>query len=154
MSKKKYFWFSSVVAVLIFLSPFLLYIHTLIPDDVENFNTFFGVIKGGEFGFAQVYVFMAFNKFVPLFLLSLLYITNKNWWSHVILIPIATYLFQLLNIVSGSDTSLDETEFIYIIPLLVIILTPLYFIRKNIETYLNAVDLKKEMDDIIEKSKK
>ncbi|WP_372745504.1 hypothetical protein [Lutibacter sp.] len=154
MNKKKYFWFSSIVAVLIFLTPFLLYIHTFIPNDVENYNTIFGVIKGGEFGLAQVYVFMAFNKIVPLILLILLYITNKNWWSHVILIPIATYLFQLLNIVLGTAESVDEIEFIYIIPLIIIILTPLYYIRKNLAIYLNALDLKKEMDSVIKNSEK
>lgn len=154
MNKKKYFWFSSIVAVLIFLTPFLLYIHTFIPDNVENYNTVFGVIKGGEFGLAQVFVYMAFNKFVPLFLLILLYITNKNWWSHVILIPIATYLLQLLNIVLGTGESVDEIEFIYIIPLIIIILTPLYYIRKNLAIYLNALDLKKEMDSVIKNSEK
>lgn len=154
MNKKKYFWFNSIVAVLIFLTPFLLYIHTFIPDNVENYNTVFGVIKGGEFGLAQVFVYMAFNKFVPLFLLILLYITNKNWWSHVILIPIATYLLQLLNIVLGTGESVDEIEFIYIIPLIIIILTPLYYIRKNLAIYLNALDLKKEMDSVIKNSEK
>lgn len=153
MNKKKYFWFNSIVAVLILLSPFMLYIHTLIPDDVENFNTFFGVIKGGEFKLAQVYIFLAFNKIVPLSLLILLYITNKNWWSHVILIPTATYLFQLISIVSGGDIPLDEIEFIYVIPLMVIILTPLYFIRKKLAIYLDAIDLKEEMDTVMTKSK-
>ncbi len=83
-----------------------------------------------DFKIAQVLVFMFFNKFVPLFILSLLYITNKNWWSHVILVPMATYVFQLISIVSPSKSSIDEVEFIYVIPITIIILTPLYFIKK------------------------
>ena len=88
----------SIVALLIAFSPFLLYIHNSIPEDLENYTTFFGVIKGGDFGSAQVLVFLLINKLVPLFLLTLLYLTNKNWWSHVILIPIATYIFQSISI--------------------------------------------------------
>ncbi len=97
---------------------------------------------------------MFFNKFVPLFLLSLLYITNKNWWSNVILVPIATYVFQLISIVSSSESSFDEIEFIYIFPITIIILTPIYFIKKNLEIYLKALDLKNEMKELFKKKTK
>jgi hypothetical protein len=150
-NKKTSLLISSIIAILICLSPFLLYIHNLIPDHLENFETIFGTIKGGQFEIAQVFVYMLFNKFVPLFLLILLYITNKNWWSNVILIPIATYLFQLTSILSSSATSIDDNEFIYVIPITVIILTPLYFIKKRLDVYLKALDLKKEMKDVIKK---
>lgn len=153
MDKKITFWLSCIVALLIGLSPFLLYLHNLIPKDIENFETFFGTIKGGQFELAQVYVFMFFNKFVPLFLLVLLYVTNKNWWSQVILIPISTYIFQLISIVVSSESTIDEIEFIYVIPITVIILIPLYLIRKNFSIYLHALDLKKEMETIIKKQK-
>jgi len=150
-SKKRSLFTGSIVALLIAFSPFFLYIHNSIPEDLENYNTFFGVIKGGEFGTAQVFIFLLLNKLVPLFLLTLLYLTNKDWWSHVILIPIATYIFQSISIISDSINYIDEIEFIYIIPIITIILTPLYFIRKKINIYINALDLKKEMDNVIKK---
>jgi len=40
MNKKITFWLSCLIALLISLSPFLLYIHTLIPVDVENMKHF------------------------------------------------------------------------------------------------------------------
>lgn len=152
-SKKKSLYIESAVAFLICLSPFLLYLHTFIPENITSFHTFFGVIKDSQFGSVQVFIFMIFNKFVPLFLLILLYITNKNWWSNIILIPIATYLFQLVSILLSSESFIDEVEFIYVIPIMVIILVPLYYIRKNLGIYLNAIDLKKEMEKVIEKKK-
>lgn len=152
-SKKKSLYIGSAVAILICLSPFLLYIHTLIPEDLITMDVFFGVINDGQFGSVQVFIFMIFNKFVPLFILTLLYITNKNWWGQVILIPIATYLFQLMSILLNSSSSVDEIEFIYVIPIMVIILVPLYYIRKNLGIYLKALDLKEEMEKVIEKSK-
>lgn len=153
-NKKTSLIIGSVIAILISLSPFLLYIHNLIPDHLENFETIFGTIKGGPFEIAQVLVYMFFNKFVPLFLLTLLYITNKNWWSNVILIPIATYVFQLISIISNSESSIDELEFIYIFPITIIILTPLYFIKRKLDIYLKALDLKNEMKEVIKKKQK
>lgn len=153
-NKKISLLIGSFIAILICLSPFLLYIHNLIPEHLENFETIFGTIKGGQFELAQVIVYMFFNKFVPLFILSLLYITNKNWWSHVILIPMATYVFQLISILSQSESSFDEIEFIYVLPITIIILTPLYFIKKNLDVYLKALDLKNEMKEVIKKNQK
>ncbi len=48
-NKKTSLLFGSVIAILICLSPFLLYIHNLIPEDSENFETIFGTINGGGF---------------------------------------------------------------------------------------------------------
>lgn len=153
-NKKTSLIIGSVIAILICISPFLLYIHNLIPDNLENFDSIFGTIKGGQFGFAQVFVFTFFNKFVPLFLLFLLYISNKNWWSNVILIPIAMYIFQITSIISHSESSFDEIEFIYLIPITIIILTPIYFIKKRLDVYLKALDLKKEMKEVVKKKQK
>ncbi len=154
ISKKNNLFIGSIIAVLISISPFLLYLHTRIPEEFKSFNTIFGTIGNGGFGSSQVYVYVLLSKFVPLFLLTLLYISNRNWWSHAILIPIATYLFQFISIVFNNNSALDEIEFIYTIPIVAIVLTPLYFIRKKIEIYLQALDLKKEMDQVMDKSKK
>ncbi len=48
-NKKTALLIGSVIAILICLSPFLLYIHNLIPDHLENFESIFGTIKGGQF---------------------------------------------------------------------------------------------------------
>lgn len=151
--KKSLFW-GSILILLIVSSPYLLYIHNLIPDDVENYETIFGVIKGGYFELAHVYVYMIFNKFVPLFLLSILYITMRRWWANAILIPIAVYLFQLISILNDDAKSFDKIEYIYTIPILVIVLLALYVIRNKIAIYLEAIDLKKQMDSAMEKQKK
>jgi hypothetical protein len=144
----------SLMAVLIVFTPYLLYFYQNIPDDLENWNTFFGTIKNGYYATVQIYIYTLFSKFVPLFLLFLWFITNKNWWVHALIIPISVYLFQLISVINDSELYMDEVEFIYTVPFLVVIFVILYFIRSKISIYIQAVDLKKEMDENMRTPKK
>ncbi|MDV7187714.1 hypothetical protein R3X25_10515 [Lutibacter sp. TH_r2] len=145
------YWGSLIVLILTF-SPYLLYIYRLIPEDIESYRTIFGEIKAGYFGDVQLYVHWVFNKFVPLLLLSILYITNKKWWSLAILIPISVYLFQLIGVLNDGNEFVDEIEFIYTIPILIIVSLILFLIRKKLLIYTKAIDLKTEMDELMKKT--
>lgn len=153
-NKKTSLLLSSVIILLIISTPYLLYIYQSIPQDLENWNTIFGEIKGGYYGTAFIFVYTFFSKFVPLLLLLIWFITNKHWWVHALIIPITVYLFQLIAVINDSQLYVDEVEFIYTIPFLVLILVILYFIRSKISIYIQAVDLKKEMDDNMKTPKK
>ncbi|UMB52385.1 hypothetical protein MKD41_08520 [Lutibacter sp. A64] len=150
-TKKKYLFYESILAILIITIPYLLYFHVQIPENLTEYDTVFGTINAGYFETLDVYIYYIFSKFVPLFLLTLLYITHSKWWSHALIIPIATYLFQLISILNDGLDYFDETEFIYTLPIMVVVIVPLYFIRKNISIYIAATNLKKEMDDKINK---
>ncbi|MDP3312134.1 hypothetical protein [Lutibacter sp.] len=91
-------------------------------------------------------------KFVPIFLLTILFITTKSCWASSILVPISVYLFQLISIVNDSTLYFDEIEFIYTLPLIIQVLIILYLIRIKLSIYLEAVDLKKEMEEKMSKS--
>lgn len=152
IKKTTYLLYETILALLIIITPYLLYLHSQIPEDLEEYNSIFGTIKPGYFNTIQMYVYWIFNKFVPFFLLTLLYITHKKWWSHALIIPIATYLFQLISVINDNGEYLDEIEFIYTIPIMVAVIVPLYLIRKNISIYIAATDLKKEMDNKMKSS--
>ena len=150
MNRKSILLVNTILALIISFTPFLLYLHMLIPEESVDYDTIFGTIKGGAFNSAQVYVYMLCSKLVPLLLLIFLFISNKHWWSYAILIPIATYLFQFLSVLLNTESTIvDEVEFIYVLPIMVIVLVPLFFIRKNLQMYIAALDLKKEMDEVI-----
>lgn len=125
----------------------MLYYYQSFPKDLENWDTIFGVVKGGYYLSAGVYLYYFFSKFVPLMLLFIWFVTNKQWWVHSLIIPITVYLFQLISVINDSELYMDEVEFIYTVPFLVLILVILYFIRSKISIYIQAVDLKKEMDE-------
>jgi len=152
--RKTSLWAGSIILLIIILTPYLLYIHQNIPRDIENIETFFGVIKGGYYEKAQTYIYMFFAKFVPLLLLIIWFLTNKHWWVHAIIIPISVYLFQLISIINDSEAFVDEVDFIYTVPITAIVVVILYFLRSKLAIYILALDLKKEMDDNMKNPKK
>lgn len=153
-NKKSSLLIGSIIVFLIIITPYLLYFYQSVPinypndpDFPEDWETIFGVIKAGYYVKASNYIYYFFSKFVPLLLLFIWFITNKHWWVHSIAIPISVYLFQLIAVINDSVDYVDEVEFIYTVPIAVIVITILYFIRGKMAIYIQAVDLKKEMDD-------
>ena len=144
----------SVIVLLIVSTPYLLYFYQNFTDDLKTWDTIFGVIKSGYYPSVGTYLYYFFSKFVPLMLLFIWFVTNKQWWVHALIIPITVYLFQLISIVNDSELYMDEVEFIYTVPFLVLILVILYFVRSKISIYIQAVDLKKEMDENMRTPKK
>ena len=153
-NKKTSLLIGSLMVILIISTPYLLYFYQNIPEEIKNYNTFFGPIKGGYYQSVRFFIFFLFSKFVPLLLLCVWFITNKQWWVHAVIVPIAVYLFQLLSVINDSENYMDEVEFIYTVPFLVVICVILYFIRSKISIYIQAVDLKKEMDENMRTPKK
>lgn len=146
IGKKSSLFIGSFITLLIVLTPYFLYLSRNVPEDVQTLDTIFGTIKAGYYSSVQLYIYFLFTKLVPLMLLIIWFITCKNWWVHAIIIPITVYLFQLISVVNDSIDYIDEVEFIYTLPIAVIIMVILYFIRSKMSIYLEALDLKKEMD--------
>lgn len=153
-NKKTSLLVGSIMVILIVSTPYLLYFYQSIPKELENWHTIFGTIKGGYYQTVSTYIYYFFSKFVPLLLLFIWFISNKNWWVHALIIPISVYLFQLIAVINDSEFYMDEVEFIYTVPFLVLILVILYFVRSKLSIYIQAVDLKKEMDENMKTPKK
>jgi len=153
-NKKTSLWTGSFIIILIIFTPYLLYIHQNIPELAENYETIFGVINGGLFQYAQTYIYFLLSKFVPLLLLIIWFLTNKHWWVHAIIIPISVYLFQLISVINDGTQYADEVDFIYTVPIAVIVVVILYFLRSKLALYILALDLKKEMDENMKNPKK
>jgi len=137
---------SSIVIALIAITPYLLYVYKSFPADSNEYKTIFGVIQGGSYGDIQAFFYFLFTKFVPLLLLLVWFATNKHWWVHVLIIPISVYLFQFISVLNDGSKFMDEVEFIYTLPFLLVVMLILYAIRYKLSIYVKAVDLKKEMD--------
>ncbi|WP_298367279.1 hypothetical protein [uncultured Lutibacter sp.] len=144
--KRKSLLLGSFIIILIISTPYLLYIYRAIPFEAETYKTLFFTIKGGYYEKAQSFVYTFFGKFVPFFLLIIWFVTNKHWWVHALIIPITIYLFQLISVANDSEQYVDEIEFIYTVPIAILIMVILYFLRSRMSIYIQAVDLKKEMD--------
>ena len=136
----------SLIILLIIAAPYLLFFYRSVPPGTVNWDTWLGTIKGGRYEDVTLIVYYFFAKFVPLLLLFIWFLTNKHWWVHAIIIPISVYLFQLIAVINDSEEFMDEVEFIYAVPITVIVVVILYFVRSKISIYIQAMDLKKEME--------
>ena len=145
--RKKSLLTGSIIAFLIAAIPYLLFVNQNIPKEISKIDFFFIEINSGYYKNLYTYTYWFTSKFVPLFLFFIWFITCKHWWVHVLIIPISIYLFQLISVVNDTVLYVDEIEFIYTVPIATIIMALLYFIRSKLSVYIQAVDLKKEMDD-------
>jgi len=153
-NRKTSLYISSFIALLIAFTPYLLYIHQNIAEDILSYETFLGTVKGGFYERVYTYIYFFFSKFVPLLLLLIWFITCKHWWVHAILIPLSVYLFQLISVINDGNEFVDTVTFIYTVPITTIVIVILYFIRNKMSVYIQAVDLKKEMDENMKFPKK
>ena len=152
--KRKSLFLGSFIILLIISTPYLLYLYRAIPYELETYETFLGTLESGYYFDVQNYVYTFFGKFVPFLLLMIWFVTNKHWWVHALIIPITVYLFQIIAVINDSEFYVDEVEFIYTVPIVVIVMVILYFLRTKMSVYIQAVDLKKEMDENMQSPKK
>jgi len=146
--KRKSLLLGSFIILLIISTPYFLYLYRAIPYELETYETILGItLHGGHYEKVQNYVYTFFGKFVPFLLLMIWFVTNKHWWVHALIIPITVYLFQLIAVINDSEFYVDEVEFIYTVPIVVIVMVILYFLRTKMSVYIQAIDLKKEMDE-------
>ncbi len=149
MSKKKYILknkksknilISSIVALLIAISPYLFYSYIYFPDG-KYLDLYFFVYESQYQESIVVASWVAMNKLIPIYLLIIWFFTCKHWWYHMILIPIAMFSFQLFSQIN-EDRFLDETEIYWIIPIMLFITPFVYFIRvKLFDKYVLGIDL-------------
>lgn len=146
---------SSIVAVLIAISPYIFYTYQFFPNE-KTLNLGFFVF---ESNFNQsVYTVMWFFmiKFIPLTLLTLWFFTCKHWWYHAILIPIAMYSFQIVSLFY-EERYIDEAEIYWLVPIMLVITPFVYFIRvKLFDKHVLGIDLEAmdtELQELREKDR-
>ncbi|PHR71006.1 MAG: hypothetical protein COA67_07350 [Lutibacter sp.] len=140
---------SLIIAFILFIT-YALYFYKYFPD-TKKIETIFFVFESKEYESVYVFMWVFLSKLVPLLLLLLWFTTCKHWWYYSIAIPIAVYVFQLISVINDDIKFADDYEFIYSLPFTIIILGFLYYIRNRISTYLKAVDLKTQVDEVIDK---
>ena len=58
------------------------------------------------------------------------------------------YIFQLVGVINDSNDFVDEVEFIYTVPIAIIVIGILYFLRNKLSIYIQALNLKDVEDKI------
>ncbi len=140
--KRKIFW-ESICVFFIAIAPFVYKLYDYLPEDPEATISFLGFVIDNH-GFADVSTFMWFlmSKIVPLYLLIFWFLTSKNWWYHIILLPIAMYSFQIFEVLFTYDKEIDTENLLWLLPVCMVVVPIVYFIRiKLYDKYVHGIDL-------------
>ncbi|RRQ48527.1 hypothetical protein DZC72_12560 [Maribacter algicola] len=147
----------SSIAFFIVLSPFIFKAHVYFPQTATFRIDFLGIeIKDNGFEDVNTYVWFLVGKIVPLYLLILWFLSSRDWWYHIILIPIAMYAFQLFEVLFINDEAVDTANLLWLLPICMIVIPFVYFIRiKLYDKYVHGIDLEAmeaELEELKEKN--
>lgn len=141
---KKKIVFESIIVFFIAITPFLFKIYDYLPDtNPEATVSFLGITIGSNgFNNVSAYVWFLTGKIIPLFLLVFWFLTSKDWWYHILLIPILMYAFQLFELLYSEDDVIDTENIWWLLPVCMIVVPFVYFIRiKLYDKYVHGIDL-------------
>jgi len=141
-AKKKIF-LESLLVFFIAISPFLYKIYEYLPYNQNDDAIILGLTLGNNgFPDTSTYLWYLTSKVVPLYLLIFWFLTSRDWWYHIIIIPIAMYAFQMFEVFYDSDNMIDTDNIWWLIPICMITIPFVYFIRiKLYDKYVNGIDL-------------
>ena len=135
----------SIIGTLIASTPVLFSLHESVPD-TKVWNTFLFTYDSNLWEDAQYAMWVFTGKFIPLFLLLIWFFTNRNWWYHALLVPIAMYIFQIIVTFRAENNSIDEFQIIYMLPVMAIVIPSIYLIRAKMFNRIN--DAGKSMQEL------
>ena len=67
------------------------------------------------------------------------------------MIPVTLLIFQITGVVNHAVSYIDEFDFWYSLPLVIPVIILLYLLSKKLNAYANALDVKKEIENELEK---
>ncbi len=153
-AKKKIF-LESLLVFFIAIAPFLYKVYEYLPIEPDgSISILWITIQPNGFQDASFHIWFLTSKIVPLYLLIFWFLTSRDWWYHIIIIPIAMYAFQLFEVMFDTDDNIDTENIWWIIPICMITIPFVYFIRiKLYDKHVHGIDLE-AMDAELEELKK
>ncbi|WP_139002609.1 hypothetical protein [Hyunsoonleella aestuarii] len=140
----------SIVATLIAITPYLFSLYESVPEQ-RLWDTFLFTYDSKAWQDANYAMWVLTGKLIPLFLLFIWFFTCRHWWYHSILVPIAMYVFQIIDNLSGDTEFIDEFQLMYLLPVMAIIIPSIYLIRARIFNKIN--DANKSLEELEEEFK-
>ncbi len=135
--------FNTIVALLIAITPYLFQLYEYAPE-ADKWETAFFTIDSRNYIEVKTFIWVVLNKAIPLLLMIIWFFTCNKWWYHVILIPMFMFGFQLFGAIENKSSILDVVEIYWLIPIMMIIIPFVYFIRiRLMDKLVYGIDLKK-----------
>jgi len=128
----------SIIATFIAITPYLFSIYDSVPE-TQIWDTFLFTYDSRSWENARLVFWIFTGKIVPFLLMLVWFFTCRHWWYHALLVPVSMYIFQIF-ILFFQDQDLDKFQFIYMIPIMAIVIPSIYLIRARIFNKINNAD--------------
>jgi hypothetical protein len=147
-SKNKSLVIGSIIATFLALSPFLFTMYESVPD-VQVWDTSFFTYESPYYESVRTLAWTLTTKIIPLIFLTLWFLTNRHWWYHALLVPMAMYFYQLIIILNDDMMFADtDAQKLYLVPVMAIVIPSIYLIRAKMFNKIN--DAGKTMQELEE----
>ncbi len=136
----------SIIATLIAITPYIFYLYESVPDE-KIWNTFLFTFESHYYLDANAAVWVFMMKVIPLYLLFIWFFTCRHWWYHVLIIPIAMFVFQFVSALNAETDYLDEFQLMYLIPIMALVIPSIYLIRAKMFNRLTSQNMQDIEDE-------
>lgn len=141
-----------IVALVILVLPLLARLWLFVPN-VEVWETEWFDFQAKGFSSVQIFFWLLSAKLFIVLSLAIWFFTCKNWWRKAILIPLIIEIYKLFNIIiaySVEEVSVDESEIIKSLPIIVPIIILFIFFTFRVSYYLYLSNIKLQINKEIE----
>ena len=142
---KKELILGTIIATFIAITPYLFTLWEGVPSQA-TWDTFLGSYTSSYYPTVQVLIWTLLGKVIPLLLLFIWIFTCRHWWFHVLLVPIAMYIYQIITVLNDDLEFADENQILYLLPVMAVIIPSIYLIRAKMFNKLD--DAGKTMDEL------
>lgn len=144
---KKNLLVGSIVATIIATTPFIFNLYQSVPD-IKVWNILSFTYTSHYYESVNVLAWTLMGKIIPVILLFIWFFTNRHWWYHVLLVPIAMYIYQIITTFNDDTQFADNNQILYILPIMAIIIPSIYLIRARMFNKIN--DANKTLEELEE----
>ena len=139
LTARKSLIIGSIIATFIALVPYFSYLYESVPDE-RIWDTFLFTYDAGSWETANYAMWILTSKLLPLLLVFIWFFTCRHWWYHVLLVPIAMYIYQIVPIFDENIGYIDQFQLMHLFPIMAIVVPSIYLLRARIFNKLNTVN--------------
>ncbi|WP_204345161.1 hypothetical protein [Psychroserpens algicola] len=139
-----------IIVLIIIISPFAFYFHVLAPT-TKVWDTKFFTIDAGYFENVKNYLWIYAYKTLTILMISIWFVTCKNWWRLVLLIPLSIEFSKFISFLNDRYNFLDNYGFAHSLPIFLMFSFLLLFIAKKLNYYSVNSNTRSELNDEIYK---
>jgi len=140
-----------IVMLLVLALPFIFYAYRLAPSSSKKWKTNCFEIDSGQHEDVELYLWFISVKILTLSIITIWYLTCRNYWRIILFVPIAFEIFKLYVIINTTDLGYNyrfnfSDSLIYSIPYILI----LFVISKKIklfQSYNNNIPINSDINN-------